>query len=219
MCVAKRDSRKRAWSEAFRISSVGMCFSGRNHRLVPQRSPFVTLSILGSFSVPVAVIKVDAMTEPAKKPYFKKIASNRRAHYNYFIEEYVEAGIELHGSEVKSLRLNNVSFADCYAVISEGQCWVIGLQITTYEKTHVQIPDPVRRRRLLLSRREIEKLQKKVEMTGRTLVPLEIYFKGAWAKMKLGICRGKKFSDRREDLKSREATREIDRAKKARRRA
>jgi SsrA-binding protein len=158
------------------------------------------------------------MAEKATKPFFKKIATNRRARHDYFIEEFVEAGIELHGSEVKSLRSNLVSFADSYAVVADGECWIVGLQINTYDKSHVEVPDPVRRRRMLLNKREILKLHKKSEMAGRTLVPLEIYFKGPWAKVKLGICRGKKFADRREDLKAREASREIDRAIKARRR-
>jgi SsrA-binding protein len=158
------------------------------------------------------------MAEKNSKPYFKTVATNRRARHDYFIEEFVEAGIALRGCEVKSLRSNLVNFADSYALIADGECWLIGLQINTYDKAHVQVPDPVRRRRLLLSRREIGKLQKKSELAGRTLVPLEIYFKGPWAKLKLGICRGKTFADRREDLKSREANREIDRAMKARRR-
>ena len=159
------------------------------------------------------------MAEKTSKPYYKKVAINRRARHDYFVEEFVETGIELHGCEVKSLRNNQVSFADSYAMVADGECWLIGLQITTYDKTHVQVPDPVRRRRLLLNKREIEKLRKKSEMAGRTLVPLEIFFKGSWAKLKLGVCRGKKFADRREDLKAREVGREIERAMKARRRS
>src|SRR5579864_1560377 len=112
-----------------------------------------------------------------KKPYRKIVATNARAHHDYFVEEKLEAGIELHGSEVKSLRTRRVNFADCYARVYENECWLIGLQLSTYEKSHVQVPNPDRRRKLLLSRREIDKLRAKTEQSGRTIVPLEIYFK------------------------------------------
>src|SRR5689334_20607154 len=94
-----------------------------------------------------------------KKPYRKLIASNKRAFHDYLIEDKIEAGVELHGSEVKSLRTRGVSFADCYVRVYENECWLIGLQVNTYDKTHVQVPDPVRRRKLLLNRREIDKLR------------------------------------------------------------
>ena len=148
---------------------------------------------------------------PEKKPYRKLISGNPRARHEYHIEETVEAGIVLAGSEVKSLRTRNVSFADCYARVYEDQCWLIGLQISLYDKAHVQLPDPVRQRRLLLSRREIDRLRGKSEKTGMSIVPLEIYFKGPWVKVLLGLGRGKTFSDKRESLKSREVKREIDR--------
>ncbi len=154
---------------------------------------------------------------PPKKLYTKSVAQNRRAGFDYYIEETVEAGLELHGSEVKSLRSQQVNFADSYARIVNDECWLIGLQITHYEKSHVEIPDPTRKRRLLLAKRQIEKLRRMTEIAGRTLIPLEIYFKGRWAKLKLGVGRGKKHADRRETLKTRDAKREIDRALKARR--
>lgn len=155
----------------------------------------------------------------ARKDYFKVVAVNRRARHDYHIEEDLEAGLELHGSEVKSLRTGRVSFADSYARVYEGECWLIGLQLSTYEKTHVQVPDPVRRRRLLLKSREIAKLQAKSERAGYTLVPLELYFKGPWAKVKLGLARGKKEHDKREALKSSMHHREIDRVLKNARRS
>src|SRR5688572_21737171 len=131
-----------------------------------------------------------------KKDYKKVVATNSKARHDYFVEDTVEAGIELQGSEVKSLRTRRVNFADCYARIYENECWLMGLQLSTYEKTHVQVPEPSRRRKLLLKRREIDKLRAKSETTGRTLVPLEIYFRGSWAKVLLGICKGKTHGDK-----------------------
>ena len=154
----------------------------------------------------------------AKKPYRQLVASNRKARHNYVIEETVEAGIELRGSEVKSLRTHRVSFADSYARVDHNECWIIGLQLNVYEKTHVQVPDPVRRRRLLLNRREIDRLRAKTEMAGRTIVPLEIYFKGPWAKMLLGVGRGKTHGDKRAALREAEVRREIDRTLREKRR-
>ena len=153
-----------------------------------------------------------------KKPYRLTVATNSKARHDYFVEEKVEAGIELHGSEVKSLRTRRVSFADCYARVYEGECWLIGLQLSTYDKAHVQVPDPDRRRKLLLSRREIEKLRAKTEIAGRTLVPLEIYFKGSWAKVLLGVCKGKTHGDKRQSLKEAEVKRDINRLLKSARR-
>ena len=149
--------------------------------------------------------------EAGDKTYRKVVATNSKARHDYFIEESIEAGIELHGSEVKSLRTRRVSFADSYARVYEGECWLMGLHLSTYEKTHVQVPEPTRRRRLLLGRREIEKLRAKSEMGGQTLIPLEIYFKGPWAKVLLGVCKGKSFGDKREALKEAEVRREVDR--------
>jgi SsrA-binding protein len=156
-----------------------------------------------------------AEKKPEKKPYRLTVATNSKARHEYFIEEKLEAGIELHGSEVKSLRTRRVSFADCYARVYENECWLIGLQLSTYDKTHVQVPDPDRRRKLLLSRREIDKLRAKTEQSGRTLIPLEIYFSGRWAKVSLGVCKGKTHGDKRESLKAAEVKRDIDRVLKA----
>ena len=159
------------------------------------------------------------MPTPAQaKPFLKVVSVNRRARHEYHIEESVEAGLELHGSEVKSLRTGQVDFADSFARIENGECWLIGLHLKTYEKSFVQVPDPVRRRRLLLKGREIAKLQALSERAGYTLIPLEIYFRGSWAKVKLGVAKGKARHDKRQALKSAEARREIDRTLKARRR-
>ena len=150
--------------------------------------------------------------EGGRKAYFKKVATNRKARHEFHIEEIVEAGIELHGSEVKSLRQGKVDFADAYARIEQGQLWVVGLRISIYEKTFVAPPDPARRRRLLVKKSELNKLQQRAERSGYTLVPLEIYFKGSWAKMKIGIARGKAKADKRQTLKANEAKRDIERA-------
>jgi SsrA-binding protein len=158
-------------------------------------------------------------SEPdTKKPYRLSVAANRKARHDYLIEETVEAGIALHGSEVKSLRLHLVSFADSYARVLDGECWLIGLQVNTYDKAHVQLPDPVRKRKLLLGKREIEKLRAKSEIAGRTLVPLEIYFKGPWAKVLLGVAKGKTHGDKRSALREAEVRRDIDRTLREKRR-
>ena len=151
-----------------------------------------------------------------RKPYFKTVATNRRARHDYLVEETLEAGIALQGSEVKSLRMGRVEFADSYARIELGECWLFGLQIKTYEQTFVQVPDPVRKRRLLVSKRELLKLHRLSERGGTTLIPLEIYFKGSWAKVKLGLCVGKTQHDKRQVLRERIAKREVDRAMKGR---
>lgn len=146
-----------------------------------------------------------------KKPYKKVIANNPRARFDYIIEDTFEAGIVLAGSEVKSLRTRNLSFADCYARVYDDECWLIGLQISTYDKTHVQVPEPVRQRKLLLSRREIDKLRGRSEKSGMSVVPLQMYFSGPWVKVLLGLGKGKSFADRRSSLKDKEVKREIDR--------
>jgi SsrA-binding protein len=146
-----------------------------------------------------------------KKPYKKVIANNPRARFDYIIEDTFEAGIVLDGSEVKSLRTRNLSFADCYARVYDDECWLIGLQISTYDKTHVQVPEPVRQRKLLLSRREIDKLRGRSEKSGMSVVPLQMYFSGPWVKVLLGLGKGKSFADRRSSLKDKEVKRDIDR--------
>lgn len=147
-------------------------------------------------------------------PYFKSVAKNRRAWHDYHIEEQLECGLSLHGSEVKSLRAGKVDFADSYARIYEDQLWIVGLRISVYEKAFVAPPDPDRRRKLLVNRRELGKLAAKTDRAGYTLVPLEIYFHGSWAKVKIGLAKGKAKHDKRQTLKAREAKREIDRTMK-----
>ena len=165
-----------------------------------------------------SLAKVEAGKGAQGKQYFLLVATNRRARHDYHILESCEAGIELRGSEAKSLRQRTVNFADAYAMVDGGECRLVGLNLTPYVKSHVQLPDPLRRRRLLLKKREIARLQSLSERSGYTLIPLEIYFRGSWAKVKLGVCRGKREYDKRAALKAAEAEREMARAMRGRRR-
>lgn len=141
------------------------------------------------------------------------IAENRRARHDYTIDDTLECGIELVGSEVKSLRAHAVSFADAYAVVQDGQVLLRGLKIDRWknQSTHVEL-DPARTRRLLVNHAEIERLQKLIQQRGLSLIPLKLYFKGPWAKVLVGIGKGKTHGDKREDIKRREADRDMERA-------
>ena len=140
------------------------------------------------------------------------IAENRRARFDYAIEETIEAGLELLGAEVKSLRNKAVSFADAYAIVDRGQAYLVSLKIDAFKNATHERPAPDRRRRLLLHASEIEQLEVATREKGATIVPLKIYFKGPWAKVLLGIAKGKTHRDRREDIKRREADRDVRRA-------
>ena len=137
--------------------------------------------------------------------------------FNYAIEETIEAGLELVGSEVKSLRDGHANLSDSYAVPENGEVWLHNMNISPYKAASVLGHEPLRKRRLLLTKREITKLTIKVKERGYTLVPLQLYFKNGWAKLELGLGRGKTGIDRREDIKERETRRELDRAVKRRR--
>lgn len=146
------------------------------------------------------------------------VAENRKARHDYFIEESYEAGIVLTGSEIKSLRAGRMNLRGSYARIEHGEVWLYDAHISTYEQsgTHYN-HEPTRKRKLLLHRREISKITGNVERQGYTLVPLRVYFKGRTAKVELGIARGKKLYDKREDIAKRDAQREIERTMKSRR--
>jgi SsrA-binding protein len=150
----------------------------------------------------------------AKEGDVRVVATNRKAHHLYAIVETVEAGIELRGTEVKSLRASQVSFLDSYAIIEGGQVFLMSLHIAPYDKAHRDNHDPTRKRRLLLHRTEIRRLQVKVEQRGLTLVPLVIYFDRGYAKVELGLARGKKTHDRREAIREREEKREMERTRR-----
>lgn len=149
----------------------------------------------------------------------KVISLNRKARHDYFIDETVEAGLVLTGSEVKSLREGRVQLRDSYARISRsGEAFLVGVHITPYGFATRDAPEPDRARKLLLHRREIDRLGGKVRERGFTLVPTKLYFKNGRAKVELGLARGKEHRDKREDLKLAEHRREMDRAMKASRR-
>jgi SsrA-binding protein len=142
----------------------------------------------------------------------KLVVQNRRAHHDYFILEKIEAGIELRGTEVKSLRAGGMTLKDSYAEVRDGQMYLVGSHISPYEKGNIYNHDPERNRRLLLHKREIVKLGAKVAEKGLTLVPLRVYFKEGRAKVELGLCRGKHTVDKRDTIREREVLREADRA-------
>ena len=148
------------------------------------------------------------MTTDAVKP----IARNRKAFYNFEILDKWEAGIELRGTEVKSLRDSQVQMADSYARIEEDEIYLVGLHISPYDKTAYDNHEPTRKRKLLLHRREIKRLTVKVNERGLTLVPLSLYFRRGLAKVELGLVRGKRQHDKREDIKKRDHQRQIARA-------
>ncbi|HEU4326859.1 MAG TPA: SsrA-binding protein SmpB [Roseiflexaceae bacterium] len=146
------------------------------------------------------------------------IADNRKARHDYFIEEQYEAGIVLTGSEIKSLRNGRINMRGGYARVVRGEVWLYDIHISTYEQSGTHFNhEPTRARKLLLHRREIGRITGLIERQGYTLVPLRIYLKGRRAKVELGLARGKKLYDKREDIAKRDARREIDRVMKQRR--
>ena len=153
----------------------------------------------------------------AKKEGVKEIASNRKAFHDYFILERFEAGIELFGTEVKSIRAGTLNLKDSWCGIKDGELFVHNMHISAYEKGNIFNKDPVRVRRLLMHKREIRKLHALVKQDGYALVPLSVYFKDARVKVEVGLCKGKKNYDKRDSTAKRDAAREMDRAMKTRR--
>jgi len=145
----------------------------------------------------------------------RDIAVNRRARHDYFIEESLEAGVVLTGSEVKSLRAGKAQLKDSYAQIKKGELWLMNAHISEYAPSAQFGHEPVRSRKLLVHRREIDRLTGKVKEQGLTLIPLRLYFKHGHAKVELGVARGKKLYDKRASIKEREVRREMDRARRA----
>ena len=146
----------------------------------------------------------------------KKIAENRKAHHDYFVLETYEAGIELVGTEVKSIRQGTVNLKDSWCSIDHGELFVRGMHISPYEKGNIINRDPLRVRKLLMHKREINKLFGTVKQDGLSLIPLSLYFKDSRVKVQVGLCKGKKLYDKREDAAKRDAKREIDRNIKSR---
>ncbi len=143
----------------------------------------------------------------------KTIAENRKAFHDYFVEESMEAGIELCGTEVKSLRKGAVNLKDSWCTVDNGELFIKGMHISPYEQGNIFNRDPMRVRRLLMHRREIMRLYGLLkQQQGLTLIPLSLYFKGSRVKVQLGLCRGKKLYDKREDAARRDMKREAERA-------
>ncbi len=152
------------------------------------------------------------MSEPERK----SVCKNRKARFAYEIEETVEAGLELRGSEVKSLREGRANLVDAYASIRRGEAWLRKAHISPYQQAGPENHEPTRERKLLLHRREIRKLSRKLRERGYTLIPLEIYFRRGRAKVELALARGKKLHDKRRAIADRETARELQRATKRR---
>ena len=152
----------------------------------------------------------------AKQEGIKEIASNRKAFHDYFVLERFEAGIELFGTEVKSIRGGQINLKDRYCSIRDGELFVRGMHVSPYEKGNIFNRDPVRVRRLLMHKKEIRKLGDRVAQDGVALIPLSVYFKNSRVKVELGLCKGKKNYDKRQADAEREASREMDRARKER---
>ena len=148
----------------------------------------------------------------------KVIAVNRKARHDYFVLETFETGIELAGTEVKSIRAGGVNLKDSWCTIDDGELFVKGMHISPYDKGNVFNRDPFRVRKLLMHKREIMRLFGKVKQEGLALVPLSLYFKKNHVKLEMGLCKGKQLHDKREDMARRDAAREIQRAMKIRQR-
>ncbi len=144
------------------------------------------------------------------------ISQNKKAYHDYFVDEEFEAGIELCGTEVKSIRDGKVNLKDSYVSVKTGEAFLIGMHISPYEKGNIFNRDPLRARKLLLHKREISRLIGLSQQDGYTLIPLKLYFKGSYVKVLLGVCRGKKNYDKRADIAEKESKRRIDRALKER---
>ena len=151
----------------------------------------------------------------AKQKGNRMIANNKKAYHDYFIEDKYEAGISLAGTEVKSLRMGKCSIKEAFVRIENGQVYVYGMHISPYEKGNIFNRDPLRQRKLLMHRKEIDRLVSKIKEKGFTLVPLQVYLKGSLVKVEIGLARGKKLYDKREDLAKKDARREMERGFKA----
>ena len=147
----------------------------------------------------------------------KDIASNRKAFHEYFVLERFEAGIELAGTEVKSIRAGNINLKDSFCTIKNGELFIRGMHISPYSHGNIFNKDPVRPRRLLMHKKEISRLNAKIMTDGVTLIPLSVYFRGSLIKIELGLCKGKKLHDKRDSAAERESKRDMERILKERR--
>jgi len=147
----------------------------------------------------------------AQKETQKLIANNKKAYHDYFIDETYEAGVALHGTEVKSMRMGKCSIKESFVRIENGEVFVYGMHVSPYEKGNIFNKDPLRVKKLLLHRQEINKLAGKIQEKGYTLVPLQVYFKEGKVKVEIGLARGKKLYDKRETIAKKDARRETER--------
>lgn len=150
------------------------------------------------------------------KEAMKLVANNKKAYHDYFIDEKYEAGIELHGTEVKSMRLGKCSIKESFIRIEKGEVFVYGMHVSPYEKGNIFNKDPMRVKKLLLHKSEINKLAGKIAEKGFTLVPLQVYFKDGKAKVEIGLARGKKLYDKRQDIAKKDQKREAEKEFKIR---
>ena len=151
-----------------------------------------------------------------EKTALKTIADNRKARHDYFVLESYEAGIELTGTEVKSIREGGLNLKDSWISIDDGEAYIKQMHISPYEKGNIFNKDPLRTRKLLMHKREIMKLLGQVKQDGLTLIPISVYFKGSRVKVQVGLCKGKKLHDKRDAMAQRDAKRTIDRELKMR---
>ena len=150
------------------------------------------------------------------KESFKLVANNKKAYHDYFIEEKYETGVALHGTEVKSLRMGKCSIKEAFIRIENGEVFVYGMHVSPYEKGNIFNKDPLRVKKLLLHRQEINKLTGKINEKGYTLVPLQVYFKNGLAKVEIGLAKGKKLYDKRQDIAKKDQRREAEKEFKIR---
>lgn len=150
------------------------------------------------------------------KDSIKLIANNKKAYHDYFIENKYEAGVALHGTEVKSIRMGKCSIKEAFIRIEKGEVFVYGMHISPYEKGNIFNKDPLRPKKLLLHRDEINKMEGKISEKGFTLVPLQVYLKGSLVKVEIGVAKGKKLYDKRQDIAKKDMLREAERDFKVR---
>ena len=149
-----------------------------------------------------------------KSSGIKIISTNKKAHFNYFLSDFLECGIELKGTEIKSLRMNNANLNDAYVIIKNNEAYILNMFIAQYDKGNIFNHDPLRSRKLLLHKKEILKLSQKVKEKQYTVVPTKIYFKDGLAKVEIALAKGKKLYDKRETEKEKDTKRAIDKAMK-----
>lgn len=150
------------------------------------------------------------------KEGFKLVANNKKAYHDYFIEEKYEAGLALHGTEVKSLRMGKCSIKEAFVRIEQGEVFVYGMHVSPYEKVNIFNKDPLRVKKLLLHRQEIRRMEGRIAEKGYTLVPLQVYFRDGLAKVEIGLAKGKKLYDKRQDIAKKDQRREAEKEFKIR---